>query len=172
MIGQGFIVIGTLGCFVRLPGNKVALLSNNHVVAGENRGKKGQDRILQPGSAVHTPDEQIAVLSNFVRLRTSPLGATPKKGNVNFNIVDAGVAEIDTGVAVSQAFLPSRGMVAPHNTASAAIGDRVFKVGRTTGLTFVVVTSIATTVGPIPYDPGPCWFRRSIEIEGVNGTLF
>lgn len=172
IIGQGFIIIGTLGCFVRLQGNKIAVLSNNHVVAGENRGKKLKDRILQPGSAAHTPAEQIAVLNNFVRLRPSPANATLKNAKVKFNDIDAGVATLDAGVAFTQGFLPSRAIVAPHNTAVAAIGDRVFKVGRTTGLTLGEITSIATTVGPVPYDPGPCWFRRSIEIEGLNGSLF
>ncbi len=27
-------------------------------------------------------------------------------------------------------------------------------------------------MGPVPYDPGPCWFQRSIVIEGDNGTMF
>jgi hypothetical protein len=172
VIAQGNIIIGTLGCFVRLAGGKTALLSNNHVVAGENRGKKGQDRIQQPGDGVHTPADQLGLLTDFVRLRPSPAGATVKKGNVVFNDVDAGVAQLDAGVAFAQGYLPSRGLIAPSGTASAKVGDRVFKVGRTTGLTFGEVKSVTTIVGPVPYDPGPCWFRRSIEIEGINGTMF
>ena len=27
-------------------------------------------------------------------------------------------------------------------------------------------------VGPIPYAAGPSWFRTSITIEGLNGTMF
>jgi hypothetical protein len=45
-------------------------------------------------------------------------------------------------------------------------------VGRTTGLTFGEVKDTTTIVGPVPYDPGSCWFRRSLVIEGLNGTLF
>jgi hypothetical protein len=45
-------------------------------------------------------------------------------------------------------------------------------VGRTTGLTRGEVKDIATIVGPISYSPGPCWFRRSLTIEGINGTMF
>jgi S1-C subfamily serine protease len=52
------------------------------------------------------------------------------------------------------------------------VGDGVFKVGRTTGLTHGTITDVATTVGPVGYDLGDCWFRRSITIEGTNGTLF
>ena len=29
-----------------------------------------------------------------------------------------------------------------------------------------------TQVGPVNYDHGPCWFRRSIVIEGLNGSRF
>ena len=44
--------VGTLGCLVTLNAGGTALLSNNHVIAGSNRGRYGNrgDRILQPGS--------------------------------------------------------------------------------------------------------------------------
>ena len=175
---QGFFVIGTLGCFVRLSDNSVALLSNNHVVAGENRGQNGTDRILQPGNTVHDPADQIAVLTDFVNILGSPVGATPRTGGVNFNVVDAGVARLDDAVAFRQGYLPFRSLTPPLRVASALPNDRVFKVGRTTGLTFGEVKDVATVVGPVPYDVGPggssrpCWFRRSLTIEGLNGTQF
>lgn len=50
--------------------------------------------------------------------------------------------------------------------------DRVFKVGRTTGLTWGTVASIATTVGPVGFHSGPAWFRDSIEVEGEAGVPF
>jgi hypothetical protein len=172
LFAQGFIIIGTLGCFVRLDNGDPALLSNNHVVAGENRGQKGSDRILQPGSTVHDPNEQIDVLTDFVGLLPSPAGATPRTGNVTFNEIDAGVAKLDENITFNQGYLPLRNLIVPSATATARIGDQVFKVGRTTGLTQGEVTDVATVVGPVPYDPGPCWFRRSITIEGLNGTQF
>lgn len=52
------------------------------------------------------------------------------------------------------------------------IGDKVFKVGRTTGLTNGTITAVGTVVGPIPYDPGNCWFNQQFEIVGDHGTLF
>lgn len=175
---QGFITIGTLGCFVRTMGGDVAILSNNHVVAGENRGVRGSNRILQPGSTVHDPNDQIAVLTEYIDIVPSPFGATPAAGNVNFNEVDAGIATLDNGVPFKQGYLSFRGLTAPSGVAKARPGDRVFKVGRTTGLTFGEVIDVATVVGPITYDLGPggvgrpCWFRRSITIEGLNGTQF
>jgi S1-C subfamily serine protease len=69
-------------------------------------------------------------------------------------------------------YLPQRAVPAPSGVAPAIIGDRVFKVGRTTGLTHGTITDVSTVVGPVGYDPGECWFARSIVVEGVNGTLF
>lgn len=173
IINTGLIIIGTLGCFVRLTNGNPALLSNNHVLAGENRGKKGNDRIIQAGNIVYDPNDQIAVLTDFVSIQNSPPGATPRRGNVVYNNIDAGVAEIDLNIAsFTQGYLPFRQLIAPSATASARVGDRVFKVGRTTGLTHGEVIDVATTIGPIPYNLGPCWFRRSFTIEGLNGTQF
>lgn len=175
---KGFIIIGTLGCFVRLDDGGIALLSNNHVIAGENRGVRGADRILQPGDIAHDPADQVAVLTDYADILDSPPGAMPASGLVNFNVIDAGVARLGVGVAFRQGYLPMRRLVAPNATAAARPGDRVFKVGRTTGLTFGEVVDVAAIVGPVPYNVGPsaasrpCWFRRSITIEGENGTQF
>lgn len=172
VLSQGLIVIGTLGCFVNLPDGSSGLLSNNHVVAGENRGFRGQDRILQPGSGTHQPQDQIGLLEEFVDLVPSPFGDTFVNGRAILNDIDAGVVRLDTGVVFRQRYLASRNLIAPSGLARARVGDRVFKVGRTTGLTFGEVTDVATIVGPVPYDPGLCWFRRSLTIEGLNGTQF
>lgn len=166
------IVIGSLGCFVRLAGGSVAVLSNNHVLAGENRGKKGSDRILQPGSLTFDASQQIAVLTDFVALKPSPQNARPARGNVVYNSVDAAVAELSQSIQFAQSFLPSRNLPGPHGTATPKVGDRVFKVGRTTGLTHGNITAVGTVVGPIAYDPGNCWFRQQFEIVGENGVMF
>jgi hypothetical protein len=172
ILERGLMIVGTLGCFVRTAGDRPALLSNNHVVAGQNRGLRGTDRILQPGSGLFDPADQIAVLRDFVDLVPSPAGVTPATGAF-LNEVDAGVAELMEETSFRQGYLASRGGIAPpFRTASALIGDRVFKVGRTTGLTFGEVVDVATIVGPVPYAPGPCWFRRSLVIEGVEGSQF
>jgi hypothetical protein len=169
---KGFIIIGTLGCFVRLNDDRIAVLSNNHVVAGENKGVRNEDRILQPGRTDFDIDDQIAVLTDFVKLETSPPGLPPGSPLVNFNLVDAGVAALVEDTGFTQGYLLSRNLVAPTGTARARVGDRVFKVGRTTGLTFGEVKDVATIVGPVPYEPGQCWFRRSLTIEGLNGSQF
>jgi S1-C subfamily serine protease len=168
----GYIIIGTLGCFVKLVTGETAILSNNHVLAGENRGQKGKDRILQPGNLAFSSDEHIATLSDFVALSPSPNNARPAEGNVIYNEVDAAIAELQDGIQFLQAYLPARNLPDPKGLLTPRVGDKVWKVGRTTGLTHGTITAIGTVVGPIPYDPGPCWFRGQFEIVGDNGTLF
>jgi hypothetical protein len=173
VIAGGHIIVGTLGCFVTLGNKAKGILSNNHVVAGENRGIKGKDRILQPGTGSVTTQEVVGLLSDFVTLQQSPSGATLAAGNVVLNDVDAGIVELNgKNGTVSQGYLPTRKLAAPNGIAQAQPGDKVFKVGRTTGLTRGEITQVPVVVGPIPYAPGPCWFRRAIVIEGQNGTLF
>lgn len=171
-LGQGFIIIGTLGCFVTLSQGATAILSNNHVLAGENRGKKGKDRILQPGNLTFTAAQHVATLTDFVMLKPSPPGARPALGNVIFNAVDAAVATLEPNIAFTQAYMPARSLPAPHGLGTAKVGDKVFKVGRTTGLTNGTITAVGTVVGPIPYAPGNCWFSQQFEIVGDHGTMF
>jgi hypothetical protein len=102
-IQKGFIIIGSLGCFVNQGKKGPFILSNNHVVAGENRGKAG-DRILQPGSATVSPKLLVAKLADFVKIKFSPVGAQPPDPTVVFNDVDAGLAKIVSGVSESNVY--------------------------------------------------------------------
>jgi hypothetical protein len=73
VIAGGHISVGTLGCFVGTAGGGSAILSNNHVEAGENRGLRNADRIGQPGVGQVIPGGQAAILSDFIVLQPSPL---------------------------------------------------------------------------------------------------
>ena len=161
------------GCFVKLPSGNIAIISNNHVLAAENTGLKGSDRILQPGtlSVGSVPAEQVAFLTDFVPVKPSP-GGRPAAGSADFNVVDIAVAELTAGLAFNQGYMPFRGLPSPSGKGHVAIGDLVYKVGRTTGLTHGSITAVSTVVGPVPYRPGQCWFERSLEIEGLHGTMF
>ena len=97
------INVGTLGCFVRRNGS-VFLLSCNHVIAGNNKGLRGSDRIFSPGvhdlsPGVHDLDKanHVATLSDYCDL----VGSDPMAGRnqklVNYNKVDAAVAELTQG---------------------------------------------------------------------------
>ncbi|MDH4135212.1 MAG: hypothetical protein OEW09_00635, partial [Anaerolineae bacterium] len=72
-IGHINITAGTLGCLV-LKNGELFILSNNHVLANTNLGKKG-DPIIQPGKHDGgTLADQIATLEEFV---TIDFGTSP-----------------------------------------------------------------------------------------------
>jgi len=171
---QGFIIIGTLGCFVVLSGDDTHsyILSNNHVVAGENRGFRNQDHILQQGSTTFDQHQVAATLSDFVQLQFSAAGATFQDGTAILNEVDAGIARVETGVNGGNGYLPLRKLPVPKGTLPPQLDDKVFKVGRTTGLTRGRITQYPTIVGPVDYGGQAAWFKNSIEIEGEEGTTF
>lgn len=162
--------VGTLG--VVLPdGGRTLAISNNHVLAGQNRGRIG-DRIAQPGGERLDPQQVVGRLDRFVELRTSPTGAHPRWGNVVWNRVDAAAAELAPTLAWQPGYLPHHRLPILRSVASPEIGDEVFKVGRTTGLTRGRVVSVFDRVGPVGYAIGDCWFRGSFTIEGLDGCRF
>ncbi|HEC21790.1 MAG TPA: hypothetical protein ENI95_02605 [Chloroflexi bacterium] len=172
-IGHEEGTAGTLGCLVRRD-ERLFMLSNNHVLALLNRGTPG-DPILQPGpSDGGTLLDMIGELAEFVPLQfldekppdeaTSPaqeqqgcaawlasllsLLQTPQTakpvplpgpGNVDAalarplddSLVDPRIVDIDG---------PPLGIVKP------ALGLKVIKSGRTTGLTEGVISQVDVTV--------------------------
>jgi hypothetical protein len=162
------IMVGTLGCFVRSADGAVALLSNSHVVAGMNRGMKGTDRITQSGSSKFNPDDHVATLTDYIEIKP-----TPFESAMVFNEVDAGIAVLKDRVDYLQSFRPERGRKSPRGTSLPRPGDRVFKVGRTTGLTTGSIESVGEEVRGVQYERvGPCGFRGTFTIRGSSGTLF
>ena len=145
-IGHFRITAGTLGAVVRRGGTRV-ILSNNHVLANSNDGRRG-DAILQPGPVDGgTSADQIATLEDFVRISFDGfldllLGlfgiVRPPR-----NVVDAAVARPLRDSDVSDEIL---GIGPVSGMAPATIDMAVRKSGRTTGLTQGRVTAIAATV--------------------------
>jgi hypothetical protein len=162
-IGHFKITAGTLGCFV-IPrgGGPVAILSNNHVLADENRGKKG-DAILQPGAADGgaLPGDAVATLTDFVRLKK--LGA---------NFVDCAVATVDPGVEIERTKLRSSSKLAGLGDAFLDEGDAVAKTGRTTGLTRGRVTAFELDNVVVGFGIGNLRFDNQVEIEGDGDGPF
>ncbi len=172
LVAAGIMNVGSLGCFVRTASDELALLSNSHVVAGENRGVSGHDRILHAGATAFSSARHIGTLGSYEPLVPSPHGASVLAGNVVYNEVDAGLAVLDSGRKVTQAYLAGRHAKPPGATAPVQLSDRVHKVGRTTGLTYGQVTQIGAVVDAVGYDVGPCWFRDSFVIEGMDHQTF
>ena len=89
-IGHFKITAGTLGCFVKpRAGGGVCVLSNNHVLANENRGKTG-DTIVQCGvyDGGRVASDTAAKLQDFVRLK--------RQGS---NAMDCAIAALDGAIA-------------------------------------------------------------------------
>ena len=113
-------------------------------------------------------------MTDFVPLSWSPLGTHPTLGNVAWNTVDAAITEVPGGAGINwqNAFLPVNALPPLAGAESVAIGDDVFKVGRTTGLTGGTVTSIRTVVGPVGYGRQQASFQNSIEIVSTGAGAF
>ena len=165
-IGHHAVTAGTLGAFV-MRGRQRCVLSNNHVLADEGRGKIG-DRVLQrawfDGGTART--EGVARLSHWVALRAR--GA---------NLVDAALAVVDTAVESDAGRL--RALVGGKDRRLTGagpdfvdVGTPVYKVGRTSGATRGRVTAFDLDNVVVNFDVGNLRFDNQIEIEGSGTTAF
>jgi hypothetical protein len=151
------VTAGTLGAFVRNRRGSVRILSNNHVLADENRAARG-DGILQPGrlDEGRVSRDRIGSLDRFVRLKT--------RGT---NSVDAALARFED--VEYDPDLPGLGSVGPDIEAD--VDQQLQKVGRTTGVTTGRVTAIEVDNVRVGYEMGTIRFDGQIEIEGETETF-
>jgi hypothetical protein len=157
-IGHFKITAGTIGAFVTpRAGGDPLLLSNNHVLADENRGKIG-DAILQPGAFDHgeNPADAVATLSQMVKLK--------KTGT---NLVDCALAAPAAGVKFNNRAIRGLGNLSGLGSEFLDTGTEVAKLGRTTGLTRGRVTAFELDNVVVAYDLGNLRFDNQIEIEGA-----
>jgi hypothetical protein len=162
-IGHHRITAGTLGGFVVLhKGGKVRALSNNHVLADEDRGRKG-DAILQPGpyDGGRATRDRVGSLDQAVKLK--PRG---------INRADAALCAVDAAVGYNPRTL--RGVGTLEGMARAPIEEVgiVEKLGRTTGHTRGRVTAFELDNVVVAYDTGNFRFDDQIEIEGADDGAF
>jgi hypothetical protein len=137
----------------------IYLLSNNHVLADFNQGKKG-DRIYQPGPADGgAKHDAIAELARFVKI-SSGVGASSTSNNV-----DAALAALIPGVK----FKLDICKIGRLKGTEMAVENLVVRMhGRTSGLVEGVVSdeSIDALVGTDPSDLRVCaMFENQIRIE-------
>jgi hypothetical protein len=161
-LASGFIMAGTLGCFVR-SGSSAALyiLSNNHVLADENRYPKGGS-IVQPGAldGGSPTADRVAKLTRFVRLDPAQK-----------NFVDCAIAELNPAIQADLHKLKGIGTLAGQRS-DLDVGDVVHKVGRTTGVRHGRVTAFELDGVAVEYDVGVVTFDDQIEIEGSGNRSF
>jgi S1-C subfamily serine protease len=162
-LASEFIMAGTLGCFVR-SGTSTALyiLSNNHVLADENRYAIG-GAIVQPGTldGGNPTADRVAKLTRFVRLVP---GQT--------NLVDCAIAKLNSSIQADVRKLKGIGTLAAGQRDDLQIGDVVHKVGRTTGVRHGRVTAFELDQVTVEYDIGVISFDDQIEIEGAGTRSF
>ena len=151
------VMAGTFGAVVK-DKDGLYILSNNHVLADENRLALGAP-IFQPGllDGGNPSTDKIANLTKFETLQT-----------LSANTVDCAIAKVTTSTIVSKDVLY---IGAPQGTEDAAIDMAVHKFGRTTGYTVGRVTSIDTDV-KVQYDLGNLTFSGQIIVVGNDGASF
>jgi hypothetical protein len=162
-VGHFKVTAGTLGGFVRRRGTKEPLiLSNNHVLANENRARTG-DAILQPGNidGGQPPEAAVGMLLRVVRLKKT--GA---------NLVDCAVAAVDEGVKFNRSNLTGLGKLAGVGDVLLDEVPDVAKVGRTTGTTRGRVTAFELDNVLVNNGLGLIRFDDQIEIEGAEAGPF
>jgi hypothetical protein len=155
--GDQFVMGGTFGALVKTS-TKVYILSNNHVLADENRLPIGSP-IFQPALLDHgrIASDQIAELSRFGKLKAN-----------RFNKIDAALAKPLNRNLVGNAVLH---IGAPNGTVEAALDMSVHKFGRTTSYTVGTIISIDTDV-TVEYETADYTFENQIIIRGSNGAMF
>ena len=162
-VGHFNITAGTLGCFVKAGQNgSLFILSNNHVLADENRANPG-DAILQPGKfdGGGNPADAIGKLTKFVTMK-----------RIGTNFVDCAIASVTGGIEFDVRELRGLGNLAGLGPEFLDAGAKVAKVGRTTGLTRGRVTAFELDNVVVGYDIGNLRFDNQIEIEGAEDGPF
>lgn len=148
---------GTFGAVVRDDKGQRYMLSNNHILANSNRGKKS-DPILQPGPQDATSkDNIIAHLFDFIPI---------KMGGSNY--MDAAIAALDMDVSTTS--IAYCGPV--QSVGNPQLESTVKKYGRTTlGRTGVIITTDVDY--QVFFNQTLVSFNDLFEIKGVyeNGKI-
>lgn len=158
-----FLMAGTLGAVVTRDGTW-HLLSNNHVLADENRLAPGAP-IFQPGllDQGDPAQDRIAQLTRFVPLETGKA-----------NQVDCAMAEVLRGTGgkklVSPIFLPRVGRLESAAPLAAQEQMPVAKVGRTTSYTTGTIRDVSADVR-IQYQAGVLLFTGQVLVVGDRGAF-
>lgn len=160
-VGHPGVTVGTSGAIVKDRNGRIYLLSNNHVIADSNAGKKGSDKILQPGCSDGGDPlnvaHHIATLTDF-----HPIDFSGKE-----NFVDAAIAS--TTLNFVSPTIRSIGKVA--GTVTPALNQLVQKHGRSTKATSGIVRGINAMLWVNYPRGGPALFKDQIVIDG-QGVSF
>jgi len=185
-IGHYKITAGTLGWFAEdKEDGEIVIVSNNHVLANENKAKKG-DPILQPGPYDGgTLSDQIAKLKRFVPLKFSEYNCKYRNFLLKLKKAFLGEPENRVDIACASPLNPEKdikieivdiGLVRGKRTPK--VGDKVQKSGRTTCHTLGGEVIDDAWNGYVWYSRGKCFFvdqilisKKGFSAGGDSGSL-
>lgn len=151
---------GTLGFFAQRKSDGVlGFVSNNHVIAAEDRGVENDD-ILHPAPADGKRSQKVIghLVGGYPTLRRTSA------------LVDCAFARLADGIPYDSAILDAGNRLRVAPEIPHAIPD-VCKIGRTTGLSYGRIS--AFDVGPeVTYGFGSVKFKQQIEIDSVSDIPF
>jgi hypothetical protein len=164
-ISPDFFSAGTLGCFVvrRRAPHYIGMLTNNHVIAGENSTRLGSP-LVQSGTldGGDEPDDTVGELGKFIKLRSR-----------SKNFIDVAVGDLYEGIDYDPRQIGNLGKLSGQGDAFALPEKAtVHKVGRTTGQTAGRITAFDVDNVQVEYDIGVLRFDNQIEIEGAGRHAF
>jgi len=156
-------------------GNELLILSNNHVLANENRGEEG-DPILQPGphDGGQKPEDVCGELFDYVPIRFShyfcpwrrfftKVGRLVLREKVEPNLVDLALCE--PFVDVEKEIFTGEKPLAVRGKRDPKVGETVKKSGRTTCLTEDGEVKMTKWRGMVRYSRGMAEFKDQILVK-------
>lgn len=178
--GNAYCYAGTLGSLVT-NGENHYILSNNHVLAGQNNATEG-DGVIQPGLLDENGNDKSCSpagtdYSSYI------VGTLSDWVDINFdsgtNYVDAAIASV--GDCNQQSCIDPQGRILDIGGLQAEtvfssmdiqdlIGLAVQKSGRTTGLTTGTVGAVAANVN-VTYDYGTAHYEDQLLVSGDKGAF-
>jgi thioredoxin reductase len=156
----------TLGCFVIFERNEVGFLSTSHILLPEGGEARGVQ--IFHGTPPGKEDRVVAIMRSHMSLAPSPANLREKKV---LNIMDVAGGVLLPGIKYRPQFPQELQLPRLVDAATPRLGDRVFKVGARSGLTFGHVVSISATMA-VFQSGNPFWIRNTFAIEPEASTAF
>lgn len=167
-IGHYRVTAGTFGAVVYDEDTgRPLILSNNHVLANITDGRDGRaqlgDPVYQPGTYdAGAADDTIGHLLRFApvyRAHRLPAGEETDSAGPGLNRVDAALAEPISPDVISPYVM---GLGEIRGTAAPQVGARVWKSGRTSGVTEGRIRAVAATLNVSMGEAGTSLFEDQI----------
>jgi len=156
--------IGTLGCFAKDTKDKLFLLTATYVLALDNKGQVG-DAIFVEGESPAKGNHPVAKVSGFVALPSIRVDPSQPKSTIGI-----AYAQLEPGVEPDYEPLPAPWGI--KSVGPAKIGDRVAKIGRTSGLTVGRVDIINAKLEVMMGGLNRSWLDDCIMIRAEEGIDF